>query len=899
MKIGKILKISISAILSLALIASIIVIPAVSAETTTDYNLIKNGDFESGTTDWYISSSDKVTVKTTSEYDITDDNHGKVLKATTNWQYAAQENIAVEPNTTYILKFDYYVKSWFGGQYKVGTKTSDLVATSIYYYAADNKNLTLGKWATITKEITTAENQTTFAFAVAGNGGAIFVDNIVLSKKVTITATAAKGGAVSGLPTTTILAGDSITLSAKANKGYTVDGWYNGDTKVSDSAIYSFTATENADLTAKFTVDPAIISDGGFEDETLNGGWVGSDHFKITTADKYEGKQSALLEPTGSWQNANYQFMVEKNKYYAVRFMAKNAGKDGIIKVTTASDTNTNILDGGSANGGNLAIGATSNWSLITKTFYSGDNTEFKLFLVRNGNNATKVYIDNLQIVERITVTATAEEGGTVTPESATVVPGDNVTVTATSNAGYWFDGWYYGDKKVSDSKSFTFKVINNIALTAKFAPAKVDGIVENGSFEVNHDNGWTTNYANEFTVVNAADEAPAKAIDGEKILKVTAAGQWHSINQNVTLEKNKEYIISFWYYRHNSGYISLKFGNSTADNGVVKESWLNNETKNKWVYKRWVINTKDDTTLKMILCAFEGTAYIDDIRIVETDAIGNIIENGDMSNVGKALNAWDNYDANCFSYDAEAEGYIGNGALKIVGDGNETNWFNAGYELNVKANTQYKIAFWAKNTSASTKMIYKITDTSGKNILDSDKYTNGLDTDETEWGYNQISFNTGNLTTIRLIFVERSNGTTYIDDIYLGEVIETDVTTSDKTFGTVSADKGFVGKDDEVTYTATATAGGKFLGWRVGDSEELVQGETYTYKGFEALKLTAVFEAALGNVNGDKVIDANDMSALRDSILGNADYNALGDMNANATNDIRDLVALYKTISK
>ena len=41
MKIGKILKISISAILSLALIASIIVIPAVSAETTTDYNLIK------------------------------------------------------------------------------------------------------------------------------------------------------------------------------------------------------------------------------------------------------------------------------------------------------------------------------------------------------------------------------------------------------------------------------------------------------------------------------------------------------------------------------------------------------------------------------------------------------------------------------------------------------------------------------------------------------------------------------------------------------------------------------------------------------------------------------------------------------------------------------------------
>ncbi|MEE0808249.1 MAG: hypothetical protein U0L84_02680, partial [Acutalibacteraceae bacterium] len=80
--------------------------------------------------------------------------------------------------------------------------------------------------------------------------------------------------------------------------------------------------------------------------------------------------------------------------------------------------------------------------------------------------------------------------------------------------------------------------------------------------------------------------------------------------------------------------------------------------------------------------------------------------------------------------------------------------------------------------------------------------------------------------------------------------------------------------------------------------SEELVQGETYTYKGFDDITITAVFEAALGNVNEDGAIDAADMAALRESILGSAEYTALGDMNANAANDIRDLVALYRAIS-
>ena len=201
--------------------------------------------------------------------------------------------------------------------------------------------------------------------------------------------------------------------------------------------------------------------------------------------------------------------------------MAKNAGKDGIIKVTTVANTGTNILDGGAANGGNLAIGATSNWSLITKTFYSGDNTDFYLFLVRNGNNATKVYIDNLQIVERVTVTATAEENGTVTPESSLVAIGGEATVAATPNKGYLFEGWYNGDTLVSTTTPYTFTVAGNTALTAKFIADDTTNLVVNGSFEGALVSGWNATTYPDFTSVKAADKG-ISAVDGESVLDVT-----------------------------------------------------------------------------------------------------------------------------------------------------------------------------------------------------------------------------------------------------------------------------------------------------------------------------------------------------------------------------------------
>ena len=71
-----------------------------------------------------------------------------------------------------------------------------------------------------------------------------------------------------------------------------------------------------------------------------------------------------------------------------------------------------------------------------------------------------------------VTVAADPLEGGTVTG-GGTVKPGQSVTVEAKSGQGYLFEGWYFGQDRVSEQESYSFvpEVARpNIALIARFS---------------------------------------------------------------------------------------------------------------------------------------------------------------------------------------------------------------------------------------------------------------------------------------------------------------------------------------------------------------------------------------------------------------------------------------------
>ncbi len=60
------------------------------------------------------------------------------------------------------------------------------------------------------------------------------------------------GGTVSGSGTFKL--GETATVKATADTGYSFDGWYDGNTKVSSDAVYTFTVTENRSLKAIFKI---------------------------------------------------------------------------------------------------------------------------------------------------------------------------------------------------------------------------------------------------------------------------------------------------------------------------------------------------------------------------------------------------------------------------------------------------------------------------------------------------------------------------------------------------------------------------------------------------------------------------------------------------------------------
>lgn len=66
---------------------------------------------------------------------------------------------------------------------------------------------------------------------------------VSFKKEYTITVSAGSGGSVSG--SGIVVEGSTCTVTATANSGYSFDGWYEGSTKVSSSASYTFTVSSN------------------------------------------------------------------------------------------------------------------------------------------------------------------------------------------------------------------------------------------------------------------------------------------------------------------------------------------------------------------------------------------------------------------------------------------------------------------------------------------------------------------------------------------------------------------------------------------------------------------------------------------------------------------------------
>ena len=157
-----------------------------------------------------------------------------------------------------------------------------------------------------------------------------------------------------------------------------------------------------------------------------------------------------------------------------------------------------------------------------------------------NDQTVSDFYVDNIYLCEtsnEVTVTANSDGNGTVAGGKKTF-KGDTVTLMASPNQGYAFDGWYDGDGQlVSSNAKYTISA-SDITLTAKFKQQSTPNeLIGSGDFDDASLSGITV-----FKNTVSTDFSPVS--DNEGYYMTGDAGL--SMFKEVTLEANTEYIMSF-----------------------------------------------------------------------------------------------------------------------------------------------------------------------------------------------------------------------------------------------------------------------------------------------------------------------------------------------------------------
>ncbi len=268
------------------------------------------------------------------------------------------------------------------------------------------------------------------------------------------------------------------TLTATANEGYTFDGWYNGSECLESSATYTFTVTKAETVTAKFSLKKYAVS------VTKNIPEAGD----VTGADDYEYNTQATLTATTNygytfdgWYNGSeclessetYTFTVTGETTVTAKWIANEytvsitKNTDAAGEVTGAGDYeyNTNATLTATVTKGHVFDGwFDSEDQLLTK------ETVYTFPVTADTTVKAKWSVDSS--LYTITVANDDASAGSVTG-GGEFYAGESVTVTATPNAEYVFDGWYVGDECKNTQATYQFYASETITLTAKWSVKK------------------------------------------------------------------------------------------------------------------------------------------------------------------------------------------------------------------------------------------------------------------------------------------------------------------------------------------------------------------------------------------------------------------------------------------
>ena len=276
-------------------------------------------------------------------------------------------------------------------------------------------------------------------------------------------------GSVSEL-TGTYKFGDSVTITATTNPGYTFIGWFDGDTELTKNLSYTFTMpAENKTYTAKwtsYTITTKTNMPGAGTYTRKNGARFSAGTaiaISATTNNGYTfiGWFDGDTELT---KELSYTFtMPAENKTFTAKWIKVNIEKN-ISKAGSVSELNETYKLGDST-----TVTATTNPGYTFIGWFDGDAELTKELSYTFTMPAESKTYTAKWIVCPITLEKNIEEAGSVSGVEKTVL-GKETTITATTNPGYTFIGWFDGDTELTKELSYTFTMpAENKTFTAKW----------------------------------------------------------------------------------------------------------------------------------------------------------------------------------------------------------------------------------------------------------------------------------------------------------------------------------------------------------------------------------------------------------------------------------------------
>ncbi len=473
-----------------------------------------------------------------------------------------------------------------------------------------------GKWQKIEVEFITGNFTEVILWTYVSNGTNnmvyLYLDNYAL-KQVPLTFKAQSNVTAFGTVTPTeemeVNAGQQITALATPTTIYNeFEGWYAGDTLVSESAKFTFSyIPDYAVLTAKFKSYGGELENHSMEEYTdgqelatfeaisadnvvststapwrldsiyksdANGLDTGYNKniLKVTTAKAHTGDKSVV-------HNIPYRYIgydlknLKTNTDYVFSFFAYITGKDDgyakqvnkLYAVPTSKNLFAKDLNGKYKVNETVALAKASDsvecfnkWEKAEIEFNTKGNTEVTIWISYEGAGAN-LYIDDLCIYEPVKASFSAGLGGEVKAniESGNIAPGTNVTLTATALEGNTFIGWFDTTGKIlSTNAVYNFIATENFNYNAKFEGSNkpaVDVFASqglDGTFE-SYNKGtkvsdWSAAHTFDSSVWCTFEVSDTMAYEGTKSLEVNARMRSSKFVID-GLSPNTDYKLSFY----------------------------------------------------------------------------------------------------------------------------------------------------------------------------------------------------------------------------------------------------------------------------------------------------------------------------------------------------------------